>query len=458
MPEPYQLTVTEALAEIGAGRLSPSELVESLLARIEQFDSSIHAWVRLDKERARAAAEERAIEIAQGHVRGPLEGIPLGVKDIYHTAGLATEAGSPLLAGFVPDSDADCVAQLRRAGAIILGKTETTQFALGDPAPTRNPWNLSHTPGGSSSGSAAAVAARMVPAALGSQTAGSILRPAAYCGVVGFKPSWGRFSLRGVIPLAWSLDHAGLLTRSVADARLLFAVLDLRDHVTVQPSPGETPAFGLLRGSFIERADRETLANLEDAAGRLARAGARLREVQFPEGFDLARDVHHSIMLSEASAFHAARHAVHPEAYRPRLRSTIEAGALIPAAAYLHAQRLRSELKVAATGLFDQVDCLLMPSAPSVAPAGLESTGDPSFNAPWSLFGFPAIALPSGMSDSGLPHSLQIIGPAMEDALVLAAAAWAESVLGYLTPRPHSLGRKGETTGTGELTRPSSDA
>lgn len=431
--EPFELTLTEAAGAIRTRRLSSTTLLESLLGRIQRVDANVHAWVRVDAARARAEAAACDAEAAAGLLRGPLHGIPVGLKDIYFTEGLATEAGSPLHKGFVPSEDAATVARLRQAGAIVLGKTETTQFAMGDPAPTRNPWNLDHTPGGSSSGSAAAVAARMVPAALGSQTAGSVLRPASFCGVVGFKPSFGRFSVAGIFPLAWTLDHPGTLTRSVADARLLFPILDERRQRLPRRRSARAPVLGLLRGRFIEQADAGALANLERVAGRLTAAGATIVEVRLADDFDLAVEVHHVIMASEAAAYHAADHHAGPDAYRPLLRALIEAGSLVPAAVYLQAQRLREELRANAAALLDGMDCLVMPSALGAAPPGLASTGNPIFNAPWSLFGMPSVSLPAGLSDGGLPYGLQLVAAAGHDDVVLDAGRWCE---GCLEPLP----------------------
>lgn len=446
MTEPHELTLVEAAAAIREGRLAARDLVESLLDRIERLDPLLHAWVRLDAGRARATAGELDAERSQGRLRGALHGVPVGLKDIYFTAGLATEAGSPLHAGFVPERDARTVARLRQAGAIVLGKTETTQFAYSDPAPTRNPWNTDHTPGGSSSGCAAAVAARMVPAALGTQTAGSILRPAAFCGVVGFKATAGRLSLDGIFPLSWSLDHPGPIARSVADLQSLFAVLD------EQPVPGQQtrssahtplgspPGLGLLGGRFLDEADADALRHFDQAVRRLSRAGAAVREVRLPDDFDLADDVHHVIMRAEAAAYHRADHVRAPEAYRPNLRAAIELGSLIPAPLYLQAQRLRNELLQASSQLFDGVDCLIMPSALGEAPADLTTTGNAIFNAPWSLFGMPALTIPSGLGRGGLPLGLQIIGRRWQDATVLAVGSWCESALGTL-PIPAGLRR-----------------
>jgi Asp-tRNA(Asn)/Glu-tRNA(Gln) amidotransferase A subunit family amidase len=438
MNEPFDLDATEAAARIAAGQLSPVDLVESLLDRIGALDGLVHAWARLDADTARRAAVLAASDANAGTLYGPLHGVPVGLKDIYLTAGLATEAGSPLYQGYVPDKDAATVARLRRAGAIILGKTETTQFAMGDAAPTRNPWNPEHTPGGSSSGSAAAVASRMVPAALGTQTAGSVLRPAAFCGVVGFKPTAGRFSLEGIFPLAWTLDHPGTISRSVRDARLLASVLDEVGDLPALRQSERPPRLGVLGGRFVERADGEALGNLDQAVQRLAAAGATLSEIRLPDDFDLVVDVHHIVMASEAAAYHLADHTGNPGAYRPNLRALIEVGSLVPAVAYLQAQRLRTELCGPVDRALRDLDCVIMPTALGTAPEGLSSTGDPAFNAPWSLFGVPSISIPCGVSGIGLPFGLQLVGPRMGDAAVLDAAEWCEGVLGPL-PMPLAI-------------------
>ena len=258
-PELSALGVVEAAAEIRRGAVSPVSLVEACLERIRALDGAVQAWVHVDDKGALAAARERAEEAKRSTVRGPVHGIPVAVKDIFHVAGLPTTAGARPFAHSRPGEDATSVARLRAAGAIILGKTHTTQFAYRDPAPTRNPWNLAHTPGGSSAGSAAAVAARMAPLALGSQTVGSVLRPAAYCGVVGFKPTHGLVSTAGVIPLAWSLDHVGVFTRGVADAALVFSVLARRNVVA---EPGGPPRLALAP-DLLRRASPEIAAHVQ---------------------------------------------------------------------------------------------------------------------------------------------------------------------------------------------------
>lgn len=435
-----ELTATQAANAIARRELSPVDLLEALLARSERLEPELQVWAFLDAEGARKSARRLADEAARGVLRGPLHGVPVGIKDIIHVAGLPTCAGSRVYRA-EPDEDATLVARLRRAGTVILGKTHTTEFAYADPAPTRNPWRPTHTPGGSSSGSAAGVAARMIPAALGTQTAGSVLRPASFCGVVGFKPTFGRLSRHGVLPLAWTLDHPGTLTRSVADAALLLGVMagpDGRDELCAdvpvtdyrtavrRPRP---PRVGLVGDVYPERLSAAGRARTHETAHRLERAGAVLVELALPPLFATALDTHHLLMVSEAATFHLEGVRAHPEAYGPRLRLLVEVGALIPTPAYLHAQRLRRLIRAAVLPLFERVDCLLVPAAPGAAPDGLDSTGDPSFNAPWSLLGLPAIALPAGLDAQGLPLGVQLVAAPWREADLLAAAAWCEQAL-----------------------------
>src|SRR4030043_95535 len=295
MTEPYTLTLSEMITKIRRRKLSPVKLLESLLQRIDSLEPSLQAWVTIDRQSILQEAHRRQNEIARGGIRGPLHGIPIGVKDIYYTAGVKTTGGSKIMADFIPDHDATAVERLKKAGAIILGKTATTEFAFADPAPTRNPWNLKHTPGGSSSGSAAAVSALMCPAALGSQTGGSVLRPAAYCGVVGLKPTYGRISRYGVFPLGWTLDHVGVLTRSVKDAAILLGILagyDPKDRTTSpEPVPDYLRAFtstrrppriGVVRDFYREKAAGYVWRHTEKVLARLKKAGARLEEAKMP--------------------------------------------------------------------------------------------------------------------------------------------------------------------------------
>lgn len=447
MTEPWQRTAIEIGTGIRERTLDPEGLADALLRRSSTVEPQLQVWAALDPEQVRASMASLSNEVRAGIVYGPLSGVPVGVKDIIAVAGMPTRAGSAWYHE-TPGEDATIVGRLRTAGALILGKTHTTEFAYADPAPTRNPWNREHTPAGSSSGSAAGVAAGLMPAALGTQTAGSVLRPAAFCGIVGFKPTYGRLSRHGILPLAWTLDHPGTLTRTVADAALLFAVMaghDPRDPSSSRrPVPDvlaglgqTTPPRLLLPGEvYPDRLEGEGRRALDEASRRLTDAGVSVTAVAPPVDFNLALDVHHLIMASEAAAVHLPLMRGREDRYRPRLREQVETGALIPAARYLHAQSLRRTLRAAVLPLFDRADALLVPAAAGPAPRGLDWTGDPSFNAPWSLLGLPAIALPAGFSEAGLPLSIQLVAAPWREDILLAAAAWCERVLGKAQVAP----------------------
>lgn len=354
MTEPQELGVADAVAAITRGETSAVELVRALIERIERTDQELRAWVVVDRERALAEAKRRD-ELPRDR-RGPLHGVPIGVKDIFDVAGLPTKAGFAPFADRVAADDCTVVARLRSAGAVILGKTVTTQFAYIDPPPTRNPWNADRTPGGSSSGSGASVAARQVPAALGSQTGGSVLRPAAYNGVVGLKPTYGRVSRSGVLPLAWSIDHPGTLTRSVVDAALLLRAIaghDPRDpsssrapvpDYVAAARPGAPPRL-LVLDDFLERAQPDAALRFVDAIGRLRTAGASVERGRFPSGAPALIGAHAVVMQAEAAAVHRRLIAEHRDAYAPRIRAFVENGALVLAVDYLDAQRLRRRLR-----------------------------------------------------------------------------------------------------------------
>ena len=421
------LGAREAAAQIRDGKISPVELVEACLERIRVLDARLSAWVYVDEAGARAAARELEAEVASGRIRGPLHGVPVGIKDIIHVAGMPTTAGAKPWAHSRPATDAPAVGRLRAAGAIILGKTHTTEFAYRDPAPTRNPWNLEHTPGGSSAGSGAAVAARMVPVALGTQTVGSVLRPAAYCGVVGVKATHGLTPAEDVIPLAWSLAHVGVLTRSVRDAAVALGVLARRE-LTAAPRGAPTIAVA---PELIERAEPETAAHLRATAEAFARSGARIVEVALPPSFARLHDVGLIVLQVEAAAYHAADFARHAGEYGPGIRTAIEAGLRRPAVEYVQANRARLAFREAVMPLLERHDALLSPTAPGPAPAGLGSTGDAWFCAPWSSAGVPAVTLPSGVAASGLPFAVQLVGAAGREAPLLGVAAWCEGVLRF---------------------------
>jgi aspartyl-tRNA(Asn)/glutamyl-tRNA(Gln) amidotransferase subunit A len=442
MPALHELTAYEMAQGVRQRECSPVALVDALLQQIDRLEPKIEAWVTLDRAGALAAAKRLEEEALRGHIQGPLHGVPVGIKDIYYTAGIKTTCGSRIFSDRVPSYDATTVTRLKRAGAIILGKTVTTEFATADPGPTRNPWHLDHTPGGSSSGSAAGVAARMIPAALGSQTGGSIQRPAAYCGVFGLKPTHGRVSNYGVFPVSWCLDHMGPLARSVTDIALVLQVL--AGHDPMDPSTSRSPVpdylqavqraerpprLGLVREFYLERADPELRAHTEAVAERLGRAGATVEEVKLPDSFKAVLAAHRTIMHVEAAAVHAELFRRHADLYRPKLRATIETGSLIPGAHYMQAQRIRRQFRHDLGHCFRQVDFLLAPAAPGPAPRDLTTTGDASFNSPSSFSGLPALTIPSGLNAAGLPLAIQLMGPALAEDRLLAAARWCEATL-----------------------------
>jgi len=421
------LGAREAAARIRDGQISSVDLVDACLAHIHSLDGRLQAWAYVDEAGARREARAREAEARGGRVRGPLHGVPVGVKDIIHVAGMPTTGGAKTWAHTMPASDAPVVMRLREAGAVIVGKTHTTEFAYRDPAPTRNPWNLEHTPGGSSAGSGAAVGARMVPVALGTQTVGSILRPAAYCGVVGFKASHGVTPTQDVIPLAWSLDHVGVLTRSVDDAAMALGVLARRE---LTAAPRGAPAIALVP-ELLERAERENAAHLRAAAEAFARAGARIVEVRLPPSFARLHDAGLIVLQAETAAYHASDFARHASQFGAGIRAAVEAGLRVPAIEYIKANRARLEFREAVMPLLEGHDALLTPTAPGPAPAGLGSTGDAWFCAPWSSAGVPAITLPSGVAPSGLPYALQLVAAAGRETPLLGVAAWCEGVLRF---------------------------
>ena len=440
--QPHSLTIAEAASAIASGELTPSQLVNSCLERIDAVDGAIKAWVLVDREGALATARQLDSELARGQRRSALHGIPVGIKDIFYTAGLPTEAGAKAWAGFVPDYDATSVARLKEAGAIVLGKTHTTEFAVMDPAPTRNPWNTEHTPGGSSSGSGAGVAAGMCPAALGSQTMGSVLRPAAYNGIVGFKPQYGRISVYGVVPVSPTLDHVGVLARTVKDAALIFQAIaghdpkdtlsfdepvpDCLSSLEKQPSP---PRLGLVRAFFYDHADEEMRQHTDEIVARLRQAGATIEEVTPPPSFTTIVDNARIIMAVEAAAYHRDHFAKHKDKYRAGIRQMIETGLATDSAEYERALKVRLQQCSDMEPLLHRVDAMLTPTITGPAPHGLSSTGNTVLQGPWTIMGVPSISLPSGLSQSGLPLAVQLAGPPKAEARLLAIARWCESVL-----------------------------
>lgn len=431
----HTLSLSQAAAAIRDGRLSSAELVDDCLRRIDETDGDIGAWAFLDRDyamqQARAADDHRA----RGKPIGPLHGVPVGIKDIFDTADMPTEFGSRLWAGRTPRRDATAVALLRAAGAVILGKTVTTEYAYFSPGKTRNPHNSEHTPGGSSSGSAAAVAALMVPGAIGSQTNGSVIRPAAFCGVVGFKPTHGLIPRSGALLLSRSLDHVGVFAREIADAALLAEILtgfDSEDPDTrplarppfaevAASEPPLPPRLAFVRSPAWHEAERTTT---EAFAEVVAALGAQVSEVDIGPRFERTKEMHRIVMDVEMA------HNLHRDyekggnALSPVLRALIERGRKIPATDYMHALGARAPLNEALDGVFDEYDAILTPAAPGPAPRGLDSTGNPVFCTLWTYLGMPAVTLPLLTSENGLPMGVQLVGRRGNDARLLRTANW----------------------------------
>ena len=448
MSELYKIGVVEAAEMIRGGDISAVELMEALLGRCEAMDDALKVWVTLDGDAALAAACERDRELASEGPRGPLHGVPVGIKDIYFTRGVLTTSGSKIYAEFVPDYDATTVALLKQAGAVIMGKAVTTEFACGDPSPTVSPWNASHTPGGSSSGSAVGAAVGMFPAALGSQTGGSIVRPSSYNGIVGLKPTFGRVSRYGVYPVSESLDTMGPMVRSVADAALMLNVLaghdindsdsserPVEDYLQAAQSKIKPPRIGLVRQFFMEQCDDETRVNTESVAAMLGEAGATVEEVKLPVDFDEALRAQRTLMSVEGAQVHEDNFAVRPDDFSANVHDLVERGQATPALDYLKAKHFQREFAQGVEAGIEGYDALLMPTTPAPAPPSRETTGDPKFQSPWTLGGFPEITLPSELSEGGMPLGAQLVAGHFEEARLLAVAAWCEEVMGLrLTP------------------------
>jgi Asp-tRNA(Asn)/Glu-tRNA(Gln) amidotransferase A subunit family amidase len=422
----FSLSATEAARRIERGELTSVALTSACLERIAERDEGLRAWAFVDRDYALAQA--RALD--RGPRRGPLHGIPFGIKDAIDTAELPTEYNSPIYRGHRPKADAACVVALKRAGAVILGKTVTTEFANNHPAQTRNPHNPAHTPGGSSSGSAAAVADFMVPAAIGTQTGGSVIRPAAYCGVAAIKPSFGAINRAGLKMVAESLDTIGVFAREPED--LALALVGLCGF-NMPETPTAAPRVGLCRTPRWELADDATRANLEAAAQRLSQAGARVKPCDLPQGAEQLFDRHKVIMGFETARALAWEYATHPEKISPTLKPRLDEGWKVTRAAYDEmrgiARRCRREL----ADQMRDLDFILTPSAPGEAPASLQSTGDPVFNRAWTLFGVPCVTLPHGRGPKGLPLGVQLVGAFDADTALLGWAKWAQRALGGAT-------------------------
>jgi Asp-tRNA(Asn)/Glu-tRNA(Gln) amidotransferase A subunit family amidase len=434
------LTLTEAAGDVREGRATSEELVRDCLARIDEVETTVQAWAFLDRDHAMAQARAADEHRRHGRATGPLHGVPIGVKDIFDTGDMPTEFGSALWAGRTPRRDAAAVAMLRAAGAVIMGKTVTTEYAYYHPGKTRNPHDPERTPGGSSSGSAAAVAAFMVPGAIGSQTNGSVIRPAAFCGVVGFKPTHGLIPRSGALLLSRTLDHVGVFARTVEDAALLaesMAGFDAEDadtrpiarpplHAVAKSEPPLPPRFAFVRSPAWQHAEPVT----GEAFGELVEAlGEAASEVELGASFERAIDMHRTIMEVEmAHNFHRDYEKGAGQLSVP-LRQIIERGRSRSAMDYTRALAGIDPLNETLAEVFNEYDAILTPAAPGEAPKGLHSTGDPIFCTIWSYLGTPAVTLPLLHAESGMPIGVQLVARRDNDARLLRTARWLVSRL-----------------------------
>jgi Asp-tRNA(Asn)/Glu-tRNA(Gln) amidotransferase A subunit family amidase len=433
-------TLSDTIAALRDGAVSALDVTESCLARIAEVDPKIEAWTFLDPEHARAQARALDEARANGRPLGPLHGVPIGVKDIFDTNDMPTEDGTVLHAGRQPMHDSMVVSLLRQAGAVIMGKTVTTELALFGPGKTHNPYDPNRTPGGSSSGSAAAVASGMVPLAVGSQTNGSIIRPASFCGVVGYKPTHGLISRRGVLSLSRTLDHIGVFAGSVADAALLAEILMTYDssdadmHPQARPQlsrmaaeePPLPPKLAFAKTPVWDQADddaKEAFAELVDMLGEAA------VEVELPSIFDNAVELHRAIQDAEVAVNFAPEYEQSRDKLSARLRGIIEHGQQVTAADYIRAVARIPLLNINLNEIFDRYDAILTPAAPGEASLGLESTGNPVFCTAWTLLGTPAITLPLLRGSNGMPIGVQLVGLRGNDGRLLRTAHWLSELV-----------------------------
>ena len=417
-----------AVEGLRSGAVSPVEYLDRLRGRIERSEPEIRAfvsppdWDRLERE-ARVLPER----FPDPESRPPLYGIPVGVKDIFHVDGMETRAGSELPPEVLSGPEAASVERIRTAGSLVLGKTVTTEFAYFDPGPTRNPHDLAHTPGGSSSGSAAAVAAGFAPLAFGTQTVGSVIRPAAFCGIVGLKPSFGRIPTAGVIPFSTSVDHVGLFAQDVAGVAVAAAVC--YDDWRTLPEP-EEPVLGVPEGPYLEQADDAGIEAFESAVERLESADYGVERVEALSGIDAVNERHQRLIEADAALAHEGWYERYGERYSEHMTGIVEGGREVAvgelAADRAGRDRLRSELHAA----MDEagIDCWLSPPAPGPAPRGIDSTGDPVMNLPWTHSGLPTVTLPTGVKE-GLPVGVQCSARFGADERLLDWAERFEEVL-----------------------------
>ena len=426
MTEPYELTATEIVADIEAGTLTCEAVSAACAERIEALEGSVQAWAHFDRDAALALARAADKEPSKGLLRG----VPFGAKDIVDTADMPTAHGSPIYVGNRPAADAPCIAACRNAGAILLGKTVTAEFAHVQPGPTRNPFNPDHTPGGSSSGSAAAVGAGMVPVAFGTQTTGSTIRPAAFCGAVGYKPSYGDFNLTGVRDNSPSLDTLGLITRSVADLALVRSAVMVLPYEALDEVAARALRVGVCRTPWWDQAEQYTQELIADVAGRLSRAGATVTDFDMPEGaaglVQAMRDVS-GFEFARVMLYERLHHA--DQLSQKLLNGRVNDGVLCSYDGYRAALATLESYRGRFAAAMEGIDLLLTPSATGEAPEGIDSTGNSVFNLPWTATYAPAVTLPAGTGPTGLPLGVQLVGCRNDDQRFLSAAQAVERLL-----------------------------
>jgi aspartyl-tRNA(Asn)/glutamyl-tRNA(Gln) amidotransferase subunit A len=429
----------ETIAGIGRalreGRATCVAVLEECLRQVEFWEPRVHAWVLVDRAGALKQAHEFDAELKAGNDRGPLHGIPIGIKDLIDVQGLPTACGTKRWAHRVADSDAEVVKRLRAAGAVILGKTVTTPYAWIDPPVTRNPWNLERTSGGSSSGSAAAAACGACYGAIGSQTGGSITRPASFCGVCGMKPTYGALATQGIAPLARSLDHVGPIARTVEDLRSMYramydeSVVHDKEQSTLGPSR-KPIRLGRLRGYFDRLAGPAMRSAFDQAIGVLASSGAEIIELEDPINFEQVVRDHRRVMAAEAAAYHSDSLSKHPDDYPPRIRELLLEGRGLTAIQYLQAADPMGQAGAACRTSLARLSlhALITPATIGTAPDP-SATGDPAFNSPWSYTHLPTVSFPIGLAADGLPLAVQLVGWSRYDENLLQTAAWCEDVI-----------------------------
>ena len=421
-----ELSAAEIVSKIAAGETTCEAVVRDCIARISARDGVVQAWVNFDAEIALGQA--RALDGASA--RGPLHGVPIGLKDTIDTFDMPTEMGSPIYRGNRPRADAACVALLRRAGAVILGKTATCEFAGSAPPQTTNPHNATHTPGGSSSGSAAAVADHMVPAALGTQTGGSILRPSSFCGIFGYKPTYNTINKMGVWPAADSIDTIGWLARSIDDMEMLTAVLRMQTPQQPRKFSG-SPRIGIWRTDLWDAAQPESKAAVEEAAKKLGKAGAAVRDVELPDAFNGLHVIARStIAFYERAACMAFAWDHHREKLSPQMQRYIENGLKISRDEHVAGMKRVDDCRVLLGPVFDKYDVLLVPCVPGEAPKGLGATGDPSMQAIWTALHTPTMTLPTHRGPNNLPVGIQLVAQRYDDDRLFACAGWVWDKIG----------------------------